>query len=680
MAATTSSGGDAPLPGARPAATPRASMPYFPALDGIRALAVAAVLCFHGGFSWAEGGYLGVSTFFTLSGFLITSLLLTEHRSTGAIDRKAFWSRRFRRLMPTALAGMVITTVYGATVATSDQRANLAGDTIAALTYTANWRFILEGRSYGQLFAAPSPLQHFWSLAIEEQFYLVFPLIAAAALGRAVVGRTRPTVARLAAILTVLIAAGIAVPLVFGWDHDRIYYGTDSRSPELLLGAVLAIVVSRRRAAARLAAPGPLRSAVAVGGALAVVLSVVCFATVAQESEWLYRGGFALFAVVTCALVTAALVPVGPVRSALARRPLVYVGTISYGIYVYHWPLFLFVDRLLPDLADAPAFVLKLALTVPLAVASKRWLEDPIRHGARIAGHAPWKVAPIPIAVIAAGAIIVSATAPPPENDFEADQASLEALIAEQSVGATTPPGTTAPPRVAMFGDSTALRTGFGLAMAFSESGEGVLVDGGVELGCSIVREGTMRDNTAEGPNKPFCAEWDTTWAQAADEDQPDVAVIQTGPWDVIDHQLPGDPVWRAPGDPVFDAVLADEMRGIVELFAERDIHVVWLTLPELGAPEGEDPFEWRGPGSDPARAERYNELLRQVAAEQPDAVTVVDLAAWLADSGEDRRLRPDGTHFTNETAREVADRFLIAEILAAANGAATTSGTTSGG
>ncbi|MEZ5208291.1 MAG: acyltransferase [Acidimicrobiales bacterium] len=129
MAATTSSGGDAPLPGARPAATPRASMPYFPALDGIRALAVAAVLCFHGGFSWAEGGYLGVSTFFTLSGFLITSLLLTEHRSTGAIDRKAFWSRRFRRLMPTALAGMVITTVYGATVATSDQRANLAGDT-----------------------------------------------------------------------------------------------------------------------------------------------------------------------------------------------------------------------------------------------------------------------------------------------------------------------------------------------------------------------------------------------------------------------------------------------------------------------------------------------------------------------------------------------------------------------
>ena len=121
-------------------------------------------------------------------------------------------------------------------------------------------------------------------------------------------------------------------------------------------------------------------------------------------------------------------------------------------------------------------------------------------------------------------------------------------------------------------------------------------------------------------------------------------------------------------------------MRGIVELFAERDIHVVWLTLPELGAPEGEDPFEWRGPGSDPARAERYNELLRQVAAEQPDAVTVVDLAAWLADSGEDRRLRPDGTHFTNETAREVADRFLIAEILAAANGAATTSGTTSGG
>ncbi|MEZ5208294.1 MAG: acyltransferase family protein [Acidimicrobiales bacterium] len=647
-------------------------MPYFPALDGIRALAVAAVLAFHGGFSWAVGGYLGVSTFFTLSGFLITSLLLTEHRATHTIDRRAFWSRRFRRLMPTALAGLVLTTLYGTTVATPDQKASLAGDTVAALTYTTNWRFILEGRSYADLFAAPSPVQHFWSLAIEEQFYLLFPIICLAALSvrrqsRTSLRRGRNT---LTAVIVGLIALGIAVPLLAGWDHDRIYYGTDSRSPELLLLGALLAALHHRRFTARLATRGPVQTTAAALGAAAIAVMAVAWATVGQQSSWLYDGGFAAYAVVSVALITAAIVPIGPVRRVLAVRPLVYVGTISYGIYVYHWPIFLFVDRLWPSLADAPAFAVKLAVTVPLAVASHRFLEHPIRHGSRIAGRRPWTVAPVPMVAVAAGALAVTLTAPPPIIDF--DKAQQELAAATDDLRATPPPSvdpaaqTPPRPRVALFGDSTAMLTAYGLNSSLTASGEADFVGGWTQLGCGISRYGERRDGKFQGPVSEECNAWDQSWQHELDEGQPNVAVVQVGPWEVVDRKLPGDAMWRAIGDPVYDDYLRGEMLNAVDLLSADGAVVVWLSMPNMGAPPGEDPYEFRGNGADPQRRERFNELLAEVEELRPDTMRVVDLGAWLDASGEDQRLRPDGVHFGPDEAREVSDRWLVDEILAA--------------
>ena len=155
---------------------------HLPALDGLRGVAVIAVLCFHGGFSWAKGGFLGVSMFFTLSGFLITSLLLREWGTDRHIDLRAFWSRRFRRLMPAALATLVGVCVLAWWLGTHAELHSLRLDVWAAVAYVANWRFIFAGRSYADLFSAPSPVQHFWSLAVEEQFYFVYPLIAFGAL------------------------------------------------------------------------------------------------------------------------------------------------------------------------------------------------------------------------------------------------------------------------------------------------------------------------------------------------------------------------------------------------------------------------------------------------------------------------------------------------------------------
>ena len=316
------------------ASAPTAHLPHFPALDGLRGLAVAVVLLFHGGFSWMTGGYLGVSTFFTLSGFLITALLLVERRSTGSVDLRGFWTRRFRRLMPAALAALGLATLFGLTVADAVQRRNLAGDVTASLVDLANWRFIFSGQVYADLFGAPSPVLHFWSLAIEEQFYLLYPLLAWFAFRVLRVSRRA-----FAGILATLIAASIAVTLFAGFSSDRIYLGTDTRSAEVLIGALLATLLYQRRVTTSLAT-GPRAPRVVAGlGTAALAICAVLWVTVPQETEWLYRGGLPAYAVLSALVVLAAITPVGPVRWLLSLGGLRSLGRISYGVYLYHLSL-----------------------------------------------------------------------------------------------------------------------------------------------------------------------------------------------------------------------------------------------------------------------------------------------------------------------------------------------------
>lgn len=512
---------------APPAAPPPVRPPtrHHPGLDGVRGAAVAAVLLFHGGFGWAEGGYLGVSTFFTLSGFLITGLLLGEWARTGRVVLHRFWERRFRRLMPAMLAALVGVAVFAALVADADQLHRIRADALATLGYVANWRFVLSGQDYTELFDAPSPLLHAWSLAIEEQFYVVFPLLVVGVL-RLVRGRR----AALAAVLTGLAVASVAVSIVLRDDISRVYYGTDTRAAELLVGALLAVWVAGR--GADLA--DRRRPLVAALGVVGGVASIVAWLTVEQTAGWLYRGGFALYGLGTVAVVAASVAP-GPVRSALSWAPLRLLGRVSYGVYLYHWPVFLWLTPERTDLGTAPLFALRLAVTFALAAVSYVALEQPVRRGALPGWRAPALLPPVVLAVVAA---VVLTTVPPdaPER-LEVVTATTTTTVAAPSLlvrDATAEQ----PLRVLLVGDSVAFDAAPGVEAALESTGEAV-----------------VSNHNVAGFGLFQTYDWRVEWPRLLRETRADVVVTMWGGWD--------DP-WYREHDPAEYRAVLDEAFGVL--------------------------------------------------------------------------------------------------------------------
>jgi len=659
-------------------AEPGGRLPHLPALDGLRGLAVAAVVLFHGGFSWMTGGYLGVSTFFTLSGFLITSLLLAERAATASIDLRAFWTRRFRRLMPAALAALALAALFGIVAADAVQRRNLAGDVTASLLDVANWRFIVSGQAYADLFGAPSPVLHFWSLAIEEQFYLLYPVVAWIAFRV-----LRGSRGHFAALLGALTVASISLTLFAGFSADRIYFGTDTRAAELLIGGLLATLIYDRRVTDVLAHGRRARWAIMVGGPLALATCAVLWISVPQDTEWLYRGGFPAYALLTTIVVVAAIVPFGPVRSLLATAPLRRLGLLSYGVYLYHWPVFLWLSPERTGWSDAVLLGPRLAVTFALALLSYRYLETPVRGGARLLGSRPVRFVPVVAAALVITTLVVTLGAPRPIIDLDQAAAELETLSAlpdgldgtegdvvggppseDGAVPAAPPPppvavlGTPPRPRAAVFGDSTALMTATGLFLWGQTSGAVDFVRGDPQLGCGIGRGGEYRSGNEYGVVPEKC-QWGSRWADRIAIGQPNIAVVQIGPWDVGDRRLPGDDTWRALGDPVYDDFLLAEMTAAVDTLSVGGAQVLWLSAPPVGAGSLGDAQEIRGVAAIPERTTRLNELIGELPTLRPGKVRIVDLAGWLETTGEDLRLRPDGVHFSKETALEVSERWL---------------------
>ncbi len=353
---------------------------YAPALDGIRALAVASVVAYHLQLPGFGGGLLGVSVFFTLSGYLITSLLLREFAEHGRVDLKMFWVRRARRLLP-ALVFMLAVVLLTTAIARTGQLVATLRQALCALLYVANWTTIAHGDDYFQRLAGPGPLDHLWSLAIEEQFYLAWPLVVA---GLLVLGaRTRRGVWPLA-IATVLLGAASTWAIVHAYDpgavnNTRAYEGTDCRAAALLAGALAALVLRLDRASA---VSPRARVAMDLLGAVGLAGVALCIARTDDASPFLYRGGEIVLAASGAFVAIAASHPATFVARALRIAPLRWIGTRSYGVYLWHLPVVAFMPE--AALAHAPLLrgVVQIALILVLAAASYRLIEEPIRRRA----------------------------------------------------------------------------------------------------------------------------------------------------------------------------------------------------------------------------------------------------------------------------------------------------------
>lgn len=355
---------------------------YMPGLDGLRALAVFAVIFYHLNLSWAPGGLLGVALFFVLSGYLITNILLKQWESTGTIDLKDFWLRRARRLLPAVfvmLAGVMVWMLLFA----PERLAALKQEALAAVFYISNWYLIFHQVSYFESFGPPSPLGHLWSLAVEEQFYLFWPLLLGLGLRWI---RQRKWLAMGTIALTLASAAAMALIYMPGQDPSRVYYGTDTRAFSLLLGAALAMVWSREKMNRELT--GSKKLILDGAGALGLLAVLLMIVKTNQYHPFLYQGGLLLFSIAAAVLVAVLAHPASSLGRFFSWGPWRWLGECSYGIYLWHYPVIILTNPAVnTGGVDLSRTFWQIGLSILLAVLSRHFIEDPIRYGSRKRGR-----------------------------------------------------------------------------------------------------------------------------------------------------------------------------------------------------------------------------------------------------------------------------------------------------
>jgi peptidoglycan/LPS O-acetylase OafA/YrhL len=630
-------------------------LPYRPALDGVRAVAVLAVLVFHFGAEWLPGGFIGVDVFFALSGFLITSLLIREHRQTGRIDLWAFWGRRARRLLPALLLLLVVLAGWAAWIASPTSAASLRADAIAALLYVANWRFVSTEATYTAT-TDQSVLLHTWSLGVEEQWYLLLPLLLLGILRWA--GR-RPLRALGWALAALGIASACLMTLLWssGAGIERVYYGTDTRLFTLVSGALLALVVERHGLPSR-------RTADLVGVTGAVTLIAVA-ARVGPLNPWLFSGGLVLVALAASGLVLAAATPGSRTSTVLSWRPLVALGLVSYGVYLWHWP----IRVILPTWP----WMAWLVLTVGAAALSFRLVERPVRTASwsRLPGRLR---AALPAVVMSAVAVTLVAATPatPPASTVAGASAPDVPAPLQGEVGsrvrveppatvetsASLPPPPLADPRgpglspdeppqasldpaggpldVVVLGDSVA----FSLTWHAPEANLGLRTYGEHVLGCGLT------DHPLAFPGggvleRPHCEGFVESWPQVIQEQPADAALLVAGAWELHDLRA-GQRVLRL-GTPEHDAVLRERWRLALGIATSGGRPAVVTDAPCYDVREPGDP---RG---EALRIFHLNQLLVPLVGEYP-AARLAPLSSRLCPDGVGiggLAARYDGVHFT---------------------------------
>ena len=624
-------------------AAPR--IPHVPALDGLRGVAVIGVLAFHLGH--LQGGFLGVDLFFVLSGYLMTSLLVAEWAETGRIGLGAFWARRARRLLPALFLVLLAVAAYASTEPAGVAVDDLRADALATLGYVANWHSIVGDHGYWDLFAAPSLLAHTWSLAIEEQLYIVWPLVAVLALR--VRGRRGLLVTSL--VLGVASAAAMVVLHGAGDDTARTYFGTDTRAAAVLVGAALAAL---SRGETRRSSPAfATRRVIGVVGWVAAVGLGVAWFTVGGTDQGLYEGGFALCSLAGAAVIAAATQPGSAIGRVLSFAPLRHAGLISYGVYLWHWPVFIALD-VQTDLTGWPLLVAKLATTLLVSEASYRLVERPIRRGS-LRGW-PVRVS-APAAATAVVLAVLAGTAVP------GGTASV-AASPEPSATPPPPPPTFVPAapeteRVLVVGDSGAEFLGEGLERL--APARGVEVRNAGTIACGLLTDsGRFRLDAGGYLHDPeWCGDWPGRWAMEVAAFDPDVALLVIGWPGLGDREIAG--AWRHPCDPAFDAHYASAVRRAIAVLAAGGARVLIAESPYLTLPVTQSDH-----------AERVD-CLNAIYEREADAAAraaVLPLGEWLC---EDSRhctietedgvlLRADGIHFRDAGA-DVAAAWVLDEL-----------------
>jgi peptidoglycan/LPS O-acetylase OafA/YrhL len=639
--------------------------PGIPALDGLRAVAVALVLAEHGGIPGMGGGFLGVDIFFVLSGFLITSLLLDELGRTGRIDLAGFWIRRARRLLP-ALMLMVLTVAVGRQLFPTEAIAGLRDDAIATFFWAANWMFVAQKTDYFTQGAPPSPLQHAWSLGVEEQYYIVWPLLLiAVAVLLAARARRRDRLAllggvRLAVFLlaTLGMLASAAVAIILASTRDRVYFGTDTRAQALLAGAAAsALLVGDWPALNR----GWSLIRTQWGKWTARLLPVIGLAVLAMAahyatgSAWEFSHGLLIAVAVAAVLVIAAvaLEQRGPVATVLSWHPLVWLGTISYGVYLWHWPIFLVLNGERTGWSGLSLFAVRCAATLAASAVSWWLIERPIRrwHPARV------PLLPLAGATAATAAAVAMLVVPVGAKSGGAADSSLPPGISSIAVVSPSPPIGSRPAQavaqrdphrpftVSVFGDSI----GWTLMHYLPPTPGFDFVDHTV-TGCSLVRGGPYRYFGQALDQKSECESWPGRWSAQVAENRPDAVLLIVGRWETVDRVNEGR--WTHIGDPAFDAYISGELGRALDILGSTGAPVTVANLPY--SRRGEKPDGSLYPEDHPRRVNEWNALLRGTIGQRPN-VGILDLNKKLCPDGvytakvDGVSVRSDGVHLTPE-------------------------------
>ena len=635
---------------------------------------MVAVIAYHLGYTWAPGGFLGVEVFLVISGFLITSLLYAEFLREGRIELRQFWIRRARRLLP-ALFVLVAGVSTFMALALPDELADIRGDVAASLTYVTNWYLTFSRVSYFAALGRPSPFRHLWSLAIEEQWYLLWPLVFTLALRH----NARRMARVVGAMVIVALAATALMALLYepGVDPSRIYYGTDTRSAGLLVGAILAVTWSPWRLRRRVGpGVGPGLELVGLASLAGLIWS---FTRLDEFRPGLYRGGFLMVAALTAVLIATLVHPATGALTRFLGNPLFrWIGLRSYGLYLWHWPIIVFTrPRFDVTLSGWQLDAIRLALTLVITELSYTYIETPIRHGALGRAWSRWKASegaprrrgavlglaafaalalptavlgsalvrarPVDPAVQLAGSVGpirgAAAGSPSPGGSGSSTSPTSEAPVvtvpdtttSETAAGepttATTPASTAAPVpttlavlprRVAVAGDSV----GNMMVRNFPSTVSDRLIvsDASIE-GCGIIDRGRMISGGRVRRNFSACENFPDRWAASVRDAGAEVTLVVIGAWEVFDLQIDGETIEF--GTPAHDAVLTDGLLRATSALIDSGSEVALLEVPCFRPVDGGGlkALPERG---EVTRTEHLNDLLRAVAATDPDNIHLV--------------------------------------------------------